>query len=222
MVQRHFFNIVIFLFFLFSSSVLAHEKDRAFAYQTYISRGNFYADKGQHDKAIEEYKNAIDLNPSDPIAYYMRGITYCKKGQYGKGIEDYNRAIDLKPDKAIAYQIYVSRGEFYGNKGQHERAVEDLRKAIALNPENPRAYTKLWRVHYNYGNVSKRKGQYDKAIEEYSAAIGLTPNNPHPYTGRGYIYILKGDKKSAIIDLQSACDLGDKNACHILEILKSN
>jgi tetratricopeptide (TPR) repeat protein len=183
--QRLFFKIIIFVCVLFSASVLASDKDQAIAYQTYISRGNYYARRGQLEKAIEDYKNAIDLSPSDPIAYYMRGNAYREKGLY-------------------------------------EKAVEDLTRAIALNIKDPDVYTDLSHIHYKYGDVFRKKGQYNMAIEEYSAAIALTPNNPKPYTGRGYVYILKGDKKSAMIDLKKACDLGDKNGCRILEVLKSN
>ena len=166
-------------------SLLAHEKNQALTYQNYINRGNYYTRRGQPDKAIEDYKNAIGLSPSNPIAYYMRGIAYREKGLYKK-------------------------------------AIEDLMRAIVLNIKDPDVYTDLSHIHYKYGDVLRKKGQYDRAIEEYSTAIALTPSDPKPYAGRGYANILKGDKQSAVIDLQRACYLGDENGCRVLNVLKSS
>ena len=285
--RKYLFKIIIFIFFFPSLSVLAREKDRTITYQVHINRGRTHADRGEHDKAIEDYNRAMELNQRDPMAYILRGSSYAAKGeqdntiedynraialdprepvaylrrassyrakrQFEKEIEDYNRVLQMKPDRATVYQAYLSRGNFYANKGEQDRAIEDYNKAITLNPKNPTAYIlrgcsydmkheyekgiedlkkaialedphtykTLSRVHYNYGNYLKKKGQYDMAVKEYSAAIVLTPSNPHLYTGRGYAYILKRDKQSAMVDLQKACDLGDKNGCHILEVLKT-
>ena len=68
--------------------------------------------KGDFDRAIEDFNKAIDLKPDYAKAYYNRGIAYGDKGDFDRAIEDFNKAIDLNPDYAKAY---YSRGIAYGD-----------------------------------------------------------------------------------------------------------
>ncbi len=151
--------------------------------------------------------------------YIRRGKSYLFEGQPDKAIEECNKAIDLNPKAPAAYYI---RGNCYNMKAQYEKAIGDIKRGIALDPKGYQTNATLSIIHYNYGNLLKRKGQYDRAIEQYSAAIALDPSRPHPYAGRGYAYILKGSLQSAITDLQKACNLGDRDGCHILEVLRGS
>ena len=57
-----------------------------------------YADKGEVDRAIEDYNIAIDLNPKYAAAYYNRGLVYNNKDDFDAAIEDFSKAIDLNPE----------------------------------------------------------------------------------------------------------------------------
>ncbi|MGI9568856.1 MAG: tetratricopeptide repeat protein, partial [Desulfobulbia bacterium] len=46
---------------------------------THNHRGIAYYNKGQFDKAIADYKKAIQLNPKDAAAYYRRGNAFSAK-----------------------------------------------------------------------------------------------------------------------------------------------
>jgi tetratricopeptide (TPR) repeat protein len=61
----------------------------------YRSRGIFYSNKGEYDKALEDFDRAIAINPAYPNAYNGRGIIYDNKGEYDQAIEDYSHAIAL-------------------------------------------------------------------------------------------------------------------------------
>src|SRR5215475_9343965 len=67
-------------------------KDRAAAF---YNRGIAYRGKGQFDRAIQDYDEAIRLNPNNASAFFMRGNAYAGKDQYDRAIEDYDRAIRL-------------------------------------------------------------------------------------------------------------------------------
>jgi tetratricopeptide (TPR) repeat protein len=49
------------------------------------SRGLAYNRKGQPDRAIEDYDQAIQLNPNYALAFYNRGVAYGDKGQFDHG-----------------------------------------------------------------------------------------------------------------------------------------
>ena len=44
--------------------------------EAYYNRGIAYGDKGEYDKAIEDYSKAIELNPEYAEAYNNRGNAY--------------------------------------------------------------------------------------------------------------------------------------------------
>src|SRR5260370_39038320 len=54
-------------------------RDRALAFN---NRGNARYRKGDYDHAIEDYDQAIKLDPNEPTAYDGRGSVYYSKGQY--------------------------------------------------------------------------------------------------------------------------------------------
>ena len=70
----------------------------------YNNRGNAYGDRGDYDRAIDDYNKAIKRNPNAD-AYYNRGIVYGDKGDYDRAIDDYNKVIELNPNYADAYNL---------------------------------------------------------------------------------------------------------------------
>src|ERR1700681_1525345 len=54
-------------------------RDRALAFN---SRANARYRKGEYDRAVDDYDQAIKLDPNEPTAYDGRGAVYYSKGQY--------------------------------------------------------------------------------------------------------------------------------------------
>jgi tetratricopeptide (TPR) repeat protein len=55
-----------------------------------------YFAKGQYERAIQDYDEAIRLRPNYAKAFNNRGNAYRKLGQNERAIEDYDEAIHLK------------------------------------------------------------------------------------------------------------------------------
>ena len=70
---------------------------------TYSYRGILYHNKGEHDKAIEDFSMETELCPDDAETYYNRGEVYGEKGEYNKAIEDFSKALKLNPEFTEAY-----------------------------------------------------------------------------------------------------------------------
>ena len=68
----------------------------------YYSRGLAYYDKGDDDRAIDEYNEAIRLDPKYAQAYFNRGNAYYQKGDDDRAIADYSEAIRLDPKYVCA------------------------------------------------------------------------------------------------------------------------
>lgn len=70
----------------------------------HFNRGVVYGEKGEVDRAIEDYTRALEFNDNFADAYHNRGYAYYQKSEFDHAIEDYNQAIQLKKDNVLYYK----------------------------------------------------------------------------------------------------------------------
>ena len=131
------------------------------------NRGVAYRLKGEYDRALQDYEQAIQLNPSNANAYNNRGIIYRIKGEYGRAIADYDEAIWLKKGDFPA--AYYNRALAYADKGDYEQSLRDFDVVMRFNPKNALAL-------YARGLTLLKKGDIDAGKNEISAAKAINPN----------------------------------------------
>jgi tetratricopeptide (TPR) repeat protein len=100
-------------------------------------RANAYDIKGERDRAIADYDEAIRLNPKNARAFQIRGLAHRAKGDNDRAIADYDEAIRLDPKYALAFN---NRGLAYRAKGDNDRAIADCDEAIRLDPRYAAAF----------------------------------------------------------------------------------
>lgn len=132
------------------------------------NRGNAYLKKGQLDRAIQDYDQAIHLGPDQVNSFVNRGNAYCNKGQLDRAIQDYDQAIRLKPDYAEAFN---NRGVAYRDNEQTDRAIQDYDQAIRLTPDYETALN-------NRGLAYVDKRQYELAAADFKK-VWITSHNPY-------------------------------------------
>jgi tetratricopeptide (TPR) repeat protein len=161
------FGVVVGIYLLFSAARTPPTAEHASQAEASNNRGVAYYGKGDLDKAIADYAEAIRLDPKYALAYYNRGVAYEKKGEWDNAIAEYTEAIRLDPKYARAYN---NRGNAYYGKGDWDKAIADYTEAIRLDPKYAWAYR-------NRGNAYEKKGEKLKAAEDFARAkqLGLKP-----------------------------------------------
>ncbi|MGV8176905.1 MAG: AAA family ATPase [Candidatus Bilamarchaeaceae archaeon] len=165
--------------------------------KTYYQLGNDYYEKGNYDKAIENYNMAILLNPIFSEAYFNRALSYYQLKNFEKSTADYTKAAELDPNNPI---IYNNRGDAYYRKQDYNSAVKDYDKAISLNPDYMKAF-------YNRGLSYASLEDYEKAIEDFTKVNELSPEFAEAYHLRGLAKEYAGDIPGAIADYEQALKL---------------
>jgi len=101
--------------------------------QNHNNLGDYYGRHKQYEKAIEEFKKAIELKPGYADAYHNLANVYGETGDIENAIENYQNAIKYNQN---LWQSYQNLGAIYFNSGDKEKAKKYLKKALELNPEN--------------------------------------------------------------------------------------
>jgi Flp pilus assembly protein TadD len=130
--------------------------------------GNALRDKGDHDRAIVKYREAIRLKPDYAEAHNNLGLALGGMGELDGAIAEYREAIRLKPTFAEAH---VNLGVTLGrDKGDLDGAVAELREAICLKPN-------LADAHLGLSVALQAKGERQAALDECREAFRLDPKN---------------------------------------------
>lgn len=60
--------------------------------------GNTYRKKGLYDKALREYKKAININPRFAEAYNNLGVTFADMGELRRAVRQFRKALQINPN----------------------------------------------------------------------------------------------------------------------------
>jgi tetratricopeptide (TPR) repeat protein len=167
----------------------------------YLQRGNGWYAKEDYDRAISNYNEAIDRNPSFVDAFMNRGLAWFQRGYFDRASKDFSDVIRLDPKSTGAYN---NRGLSLYNKAEFDLAIKDFGKAISLDPKFANAYN-------NRSLAWREKRKLDRAISDLDKVISLTPNDVRAYINRASIWIEKGNIDRAIEDDTAAIRLDPKN-----------
>ena len=97
--------------------------------------------KGNVDKAIDDFTEAIRLDSRYAMAYYNRGLAYEKKGEPDKAVADLDAVVRLRPKSLFYIEV---RAAARIQHGDYEGGIADLRTAVRLDPNDPAAKFEAW------------------------------------------------------------------------------
>ena len=169
--------------------------------EAFNNRGVAYRLKGDYDRAIADYNQAIKLNAKFAIAYNNRGVAYDRNGEYDRAFLDYDQAIKLKPSA----EGYFNRGNAQLGKGHYDHAIDDYNQAIRLKAEFAPAFdTRCW--------ARAVVGILTQALADCNQALRLMPNNAATLDSRAFIFLKMTHFDAAVSDYDAALRIDPKLA----------
>ena len=89
------------------------------------------------DEAIEDFSEALRLDPKRADAYCGRGVAFLEKEFPELAIDDLNEAVHLAPE---SHEAVCQRARAQLALGEYDKAIEDARLAIRLNAKSGDAF----------------------------------------------------------------------------------
>lgn len=126
-----------------SFSVLHAQNDR-----DYVRRGNRLLRDSVNrqknsDKAIVQYKKAVEYNPSCAIAHYNMGNALLLDGKVQDAMKEYEQAARLERDSKRLSDVYHNMGVILQSAKQFDKAIECYKQSLRNDPDNDE-------TRYNY------------------------------------------------------------------------
>ena len=167
-----------------------------------LMRATVWHDKKELGHAMEDYNEAIRLDPQNAALYCNRGYLRGEQKEFDKAIADFTEAIRLDPHDPIAY---LHRGHAWAEQQQYDKAIADFTETIRLNPQD--AYAVRSR-----GHAFVDKGDQTAAIADFTEAIRLDPREVTAYIHRGLLWQAKDEADKALADFDQAIRLDPQAA----------
>lgn len=157
-------------------------------------------------KEEEQWKKAIEENPSDYEAHYRLGMAYLSRGgNLRDATVEFEKALKIKPDYVDAYCIL---GDICDSQ-QLSLAVENYNKALKLRPEDAKIYCSLGGIYLCM--LSNNKNDKTKYINEaraaFEKAIEINPHYFEAHYGLGSIHEEIGKLDQAIEELKKTIEI---------------
>lgn len=160
--------------------------------QFYIEQGEEKFESKDYQGAIEDFNNAIAIDPKDDNLYSKRGNAKKELEDYQGAIEDFTKVIEFNTENRALYYTY--RGQVKSYLKNYQGAIEDFSKAIEINPNYAFAY-------YNRGKINNKIENKIGALEDYNYAIKIGKPWAIWYKERSVIKELLGDIEGSKQDI---------------------
>lgn len=160
-----------------------------------FNRGSAYYALTIYTNAIEDFDEAIRLNPDFIAAYYNRGRLYSDLRDHAKAVPDYSQAIRLDPKNADYWYRRCWARAVWGD--ELSEGLADCDQALKLAPKTAATLTARGMVHL-------KSRDWAKALADYEAATKLQPTDAGAFYGRGIAKVLLGQVDAGQADMALA------------------
>ncbi len=150
----------------------------------------------QWEKAEEEFKHSIKLNPNYATAHHWYSLLVMETGRLGEALTEAKRAQELDPVSVI---ISTNLAASYLVTGDVNSSIEQSKRLIDLDPTFPRG-------HDNLALAYLKQGRFSEAIAELQKALGLSAEDRQILRDLAYSYAVSGKRAQALALLKQIED----------------
>jgi tetratricopeptide (TPR) repeat protein len=100
-----------------------------------IRKGNKHYDKGEHDKALEAYRDAGKQDSTSAVPRFNSGDALYRLGQFEQGAQEFLKSASSSAD-SISAMSYYNLGNTAFQMGDYRSATEAYKRSLLLAPND--------------------------------------------------------------------------------------
>lgn len=164
--------------------------------------GRDYMRAENYDRAITNFRQALEYDPQMAGAHYYIGQALLEQGQTDAALAELQKAIEKDPAYISAYHTI---GTAYLEKGDTLQAKNFFDQLVQSEPND-------CDIQVAYGYVMANElGEVEKGIAAFEKAQSLCPENPHAY--QYYAFALPNERRDEkIAAIKTYLDLSEGEA----------
>ncbi|XP_038225587.1 protein O-mannosyl-transferase TMTC1 isoform X4 [Dermochelys coriacea] len=153
--------------------------------------GALYYNTGRYEEALQVYREAAALQPSNKEIRLALAQVLAMMGQTKEAEKMTNHIVT---EEAKCLECYRLLSAIYSKQERYSKALEAIDKALQLKPKDPKVISELF---FTKGNQLREQNLLDKAFESYKVAVELNPDQAQAWMNMGGIEHIKGDYVNA-------------------------
>jgi serine/threonine protein kinase len=157
----------------FAEENISHAKKGMLA-RNFLAQGDSYLQDGRIDEAIEQYTQALEINPNFAIIHHQLGSAYIRKGLSSYAQSCFERAIQLNSKLGASY---VEIAKLLRHQRREREILPLLRKSVSDGCRDTELFALL-------GHELLRVRNFDEAILYCTYALDVNPAHPTAYRDR--------------------------------------
>ena len=158
---------------------------------SFVRAGNEFFKAGDTENAIQEYQEALELNPNNAEAHLKLGfLFYNVTQQHEEGMAHYQKALELNPSDP---RIHHDLGMALFHQGKFDQAVNHLTIALQSVPNGIDLQYTAVDMRRHLGQALFYAGKPEEALRYLSEAVQLDPNDAEAHYSMALVLATQGD-----------------------------
>jgi tetratricopeptide (TPR) repeat protein len=131
--------------------------------EAHVMMGTTYLTVTEYDKALKEFKRAVELNPKLPYVNSFYGQTLVRMGGTEEAMAAFRREIEINPndfDSCLQMGVLLKKGQ------KLDEARDFLRRALTLRPNEPNARFFLASIDVAQGKLNEALPALEQLVKD--------------------------------------------------------
>jgi len=213
--------------------------------QEHYSYGKVFFERGEPERALDEFKTALDMEPDNANVLIGIGQCYLALQKIDDAVSALEKAAAQTPEFADAHYLL---GRAYAETGLREKAINEFKEALNINsrylaakrhmnalmktaaksrkqendgeaaPLDEDQLSRQANIHFHMGNALFQKNMMQEALVEFKEAIRLRPNYPDIRNRLGELYLRRAQFNLAAEEFQMSLKINPKYVAAALNL----
>ena len=145
-------------------------RDEPNSFKAHNAFGRAMQDLGQLERAADEFKTALAINPRFALASYDLARLLSTQKKYKAAIYYLKDGLSHSPAPNLALEMKIVLADAFAETGDYADSIPLFRDAVAAQPNSAE-------LHFNLATAYAHNQDYPHAAEEYKETLRLDPNH---------------------------------------------